>query len=654
MIKVGVDTGGTFTDFVYHKDGKWYIFKVLSTPSDPSKAVLEGLQRIGTDQPLAITHGSTVATNSVLERKGARTSFITNKGFEDTLFIGRQDRKKLYDLTYRRKPPLVNREDCIGLDCRVNSEGKVVKPVDEGEVREVAKQLKEKGIQAVAVSFLFSFLNPTGEETVKRILEEEGFFVSVSSQIIPEFREYERGSTTVVNSYVMPKMNSYIKNLQENLKEGDSLSIIQSNGGAISPDTARKEPVRTILSGPAGGVVGAFHLGKLIGKTKLITFDMGGTSTDVSLLNDSIPFSTETYIDDFPVKVPIIDIHTVGAGGGSIAYLDKGGSLNVGPESAGADPGPVCYGKGERLTVSDANLFLGRLSPDYFLGGSMKLNMERLYKFFELYSIEWGIPADRLAEGILKVANTKMERAVRVISIEKGYDPREFSLFVYGGAGGLHAPFLARELSIPEVIIPLNPGVFSAFGMAFADVIKDYSLTVMSEETDINRLKEAFGKLEERALTDMEREGFKRADVEIHKLVDLRYKGQSFEIVIPFSDRFVEDFHSRHKALYGYSRPEKQVQVVNLRVRAVGQTEKPQIQLVAEGDKQPPPEAVVGRKKLIFDGKEYETTFYLRDKLKAGNRIKGSAVILEYSSTTVIPPFAEGYIDQYGNIRVKV
>ncbi|WP_456384159.1 hydantoinase/oxoprolinase family protein [Persephonella sp.] len=653
MVKVGVDTGGTFTDFVFVENGRWNILKVLSTPDDPSRAVLKGLKKI--EGRKDITHGSTVATNAVLEGKGAKTAFITNKGFEDIIYIGRQERKKLYDLFYRRPQPLVPENLRIGIDCRVNSRGEILKSPDEKQLKQVVSYLKEQNVESVAVVFLFSFLNPEHEKIVKETLEKEGFYVSASYQIVPEFREYERASTTVVNSYVMPKMDRYIKNIQENLKEGEKFRIIQSNGGVISPDTARKEPVRTVLSGPAGGVVGAYAVGKIIGKTKLITFDMGGTSTDVSLINGKLPFSTEATIRQMPVKVPVIDIHTVGAGGGSIAYLDSGGSLNVGPESAGADPGPVCYGKGERLTVTDANLFAGRLVPEYFLGGNMELDINRLETFFTLYSQDWKIPPEKLAEGILQIANIKMERAIRVISIEKGYNPAEFSLFTFGGAGGLHAAFLARNLSIPEVIVSVNPGIFSAFGMLMADVVKDYSLTVMTLASDkeMEHIERSFRVLEEKAVSDMMEEGFTEQQIKIERFADLRYRGQSFEIIVPFSRNMKEEFHRLHEKIYGYSRPDRDVEVVNIRLRATGEREKPVIGRIKEGDKKPPTEALAGEKDVLFDGKRYKTKIYRREKLLAGNVVDGPAVIVEYSSTTVIPPFATAYVDEYGNIRIK-
>ncbi|WP_457640028.1 hydantoinase/oxoprolinase family protein [Persephonella sp.] len=655
MVKVGIDTGGTFTDFVYSINGKWKVLKVLSTPADPSEAVLTGLKKIKADR-FDVTHGSTVATNAVLERKGAKTAFITNRGFEDIIYIGRQSRKRLYDLHYRRPKPLVPEELRIGLDCRVNSKGEIIKKLNREEVVQTARQLKEKGVEAVAVSLLFSFLNPEHEKEIKEVFKHHGFYVSVSHEIVPEFREFERSSTTVINSYVMPKMEKYISRIQKKLPEGSRFRIIQSNGGVISPETAKKEPVRTVLSGPAGGVVGAYTVGKAVGKTKLITFDMGGTSTDVSLIDGSIPFSTDTEIEGMPIKVPVIDIHTVGAGGGSIAYLDEGGALNVGPESAGADPGPVCYGRGEKLTVTDANLLLGRLQPEFFLGGNMKLHTDRLKRYFEKYSSEWEIPPVQLAEGILNIANTKMERAVRVISIEKGYNPKEFALFTYGGAGGLHAAFLARNLSIPEVIVPENPGIFSAFGMLMADVIKDYSLTVMytAGSKAESHIEKMFALLEERAVKDMENEGFKRENIHLEKMLDLRYKGQSFEIVVPFAHNFVESFHIKHRHIYGYSRPDRPVEVVNIRVRAVGEREKPVLKKYQLESEKIPDTAVLTRKELIFEGKKYKTVILDRKRLNAGNIIKGPAVIVEYSSTTVVPPFAEAHIDQYRNIIIKI
>ena len=655
MVIIGVDTGGTFTDFIYKDGDKWGVFKTLSTPENPAKAVLYGIEKIAKDKPKNITHGSTVATNAVLERKGAKTAFITNKGFEDILFIGRQNREKLYDLHYRKNPPLVPEELSFGVKGRIIYTGEEIEKLDEAEVEKVAEILKEKGVESVAVSFLFSFLNPEHEEIVERVLKKHGFEVSISSKIVPEFREYERSSTTVINAYVMPKMKGYISFLENHLSKEDRLRIMQSNGGVISSETVKEQPVRTILSGPAGGVVGAWKIGKLAGYEKLITFDMGGTSTDVSLIDGKPIITTESKIEGYPVKVPVIDIHTVGAGGGSIARIDSGGALTVGPESAGADPGPICYGKGEEITITDANLFLGRLIPDYFLGGNMKLQFERIVPYFEEMAKKAGITPLELAEGILNIANTKMEKAIRVISVERGYDPQEFSLFSFGGAGGLHAAFLAEVLGIPRVIVPQNPGILSAMGMVLSDIVKDYSLTVMLTGKSVNRenTERFFKVLEERAVEDLKKEGIPENKIRVEKYLDMRYKGQSFELIVPFVDDFIEAFHKEHERVYGYSNRKREVEVVNVRIRAIGETEKPELKKFNLVSEKVPEGALLEKRKVYFDGKWIETSVYDREKLLPGNRIEGAAIVVEYSSTTVIPPFAKAFVDEYKNLIIE-
>ncbi len=654
MVIIGVDTGGTFTDFIYKKDGKWGVLKILSTPENPAKAVLEGIMQIAKNQKKSIVHGTTVATNAILERKGAKTAFITNKGFEDVLYIGRQNRKDLYNLHYKREKPLIPENLRFGISCRVNFKGEVLQDLKKEEIEELIKKLKKKNVESVAISFLFSFLNNLHEKEIEDILKKEGFLVSPSYRIIPEFREYERSSTVSVNAYVMPKMKSYIDYLENHLEEKDILRIMQSNGGSISPKTAKEEPVRTVLSGPAGGVVGAYEIGKKAGFSKLITFDMGGTSTDVSLINERISFSTESEISGFPIKVPMIDIHTVGAGGGSIAYIDEGGALNVGPESAGADPGPVCYGKGTKITVTDANLFLERLLPEYFLGGRMKLNAERTKVYMEKLAKEAGLTPIELAEGILTVANTKMEKAIKVISIEKGYNPEEFTLFSFGGAGGMHAVFLAKQLKIPKVFVPKNPGILSAIGMLMADIIKDYSTTVMfsQKEAKYETIEKLFTVLEEKAIKQLKEEGAE--DICFEKYLDIRYKGQSFELLVPFSKDFISDFHKIHEKTYGYKDESKEIQVVNIRLRAVGKTEKPEIEEIEKGDKKIPEESILGEKYVIFDGKKIKTKVIDRSKLKADNVIDFPSIIVEYSSTIVVPPNSEVFVDKFGNLIVNV
>ncbi len=454
----------------------------------------------------------------------------------------------------------------------------------------------------------------------------------------------------------MPKMKSYISYLEDRLSKEDKIRIMQSNGGVISTDIVKKQPVRTILSGPAGGVVGALKIGNLAGFNKLITFDMGGTSTDVSLIDGKLSISTEAEIEDYPIKVPMIDIHTVGAGGGSIAYIDKGGALNVGPESAGADPGPICYGKGDKITITDANLFLGRLIPEYFLGGNMKIYPERLEPYFKEMANKLNITPLELAEGIIEIANIKMEKALRVISIEKGHNPEEFTLFSFGGAGGLHAVYLAKALNIPRVLVPKNPGILSAMGMLLADIIKDYSLTIMQQEDNTNygALSQLFKLLEEEALKDLINEGVEKEKIQIEKYLDVRYKGQSFELIIPFTQDYIEEFHRTHKKVYGYANTNRKIEIVNIRIRAIGEKEKPSLKETDKLTEKIPEEALLNIKDVIFDGKSYKTKIYNRDKLKAGNRIEGASIIVEYSSTIVIPPFAKAYIDRYENIIIEL
>ncbi len=656
MIVIGVDTGGTFTDFVFKKGDQWGIYKLLSTPANPAQAVLAGLHRIARKEKKQIIHGSTVATNAILERKGAKTALITNEGFEDIIEIGRQNRSRLYDLSYRKEPQIVPPDLRFGIKGRVLHTGEQHEPLDVEEARKVVDLLKHLQAESVAVCFIFSFVNPCHEQEIKKLMETTRVPVSLSHEILSEFREFERTSTTVLNAYVSPKMQNYIRYLMSEMEGGDSLSIMQSNGGSISAETAMQESVRTILSGPAGGVVGALEIGKMAGYRQLITFDMGGTSTDVSLIDRSLSLTVESKISGYPIKVPMIDIHTVGAGGGSIAFMDVGGSLKVGPESAGADPGPICYGEGNQITVTDANLYLGRLIPEHFLGGDMKLQAERLQSFFQQMAKETGITTMELAEGILSVANTAMEKAIRVISVEKGYDPQEFVLFSFGGAGGMHGAFLARLLNIPKVLVPLNPGIMSAIGMIMADVIKDYSFTIMKNGLNVtaDELSTLFEDLEKSGLDDLSKEGISQENVSLERYLDMRYEGQSYEIIVPFGPDYIDRFHRLHEKTYGYQNEDKMVEIVNIRLRARGAPEKPQFRKAKEMKDLPLGEAFLEEREVVFDGKVTKTKIIARDKLLSGNRIHGPAILVEYSSTIVIPPFAEASADEYGNIILDI
>jgi N-methylhydantoinase A len=654
-IIIGIDTGGTFTDFIYLKDGLWGVYKILSTPDDPSRAVLEGIRHISGGSVGDVVHGSTVATNAILERKGVRTAIITNHGFEDIIEIGRQNRAELYNLFYCKPENIVPRELRLGISGRVDSSGREISPLDLSNLSAILEIIRSSRVESVAVCFLFSYLNPSHEKQIYEKLRHLDLHVSLSHNILAEFREFERLSTTVVNAYVSPKMSGYLKKIKDFVLPG-SLRIMQSNGGSISADAAMDESVRTILSGPAGGVVGAMELGRAAGYDKLVTFDMGGTSTDVCLIDRSPLLSTEAVISGYPLGVPMLDIHTVGAGGGSIATIDGGGSLRVGPESAGADPGPVCYGKGGKITVTDANLFLGRMVAERFLGGDMILDQSRLKNAFEEMSVAAGLKPLDLAQGILSVANTNMERAIRVISVERGFDPREFTLLSFGGAGGMHCAFLAAMLSIPRVLIPKNPGVLSAMGMVMADIIRDYSRTVMLSENNLSqkRLDILFEPMEKQALEEMKQEMYGSGEAVLERFLDMRYKGQSFEIMVPFSPDLKKGFEDLHWQKYGYKNSGQEIEVVNIRLRAVSSPIRPKPDLVAPGGEKPEADAYLVPAEVFFEGQSIETTLLDRDRLRAGNRFQGPAIVVEYTSTIVVPPFAGGSVDGFGNIIIEI
>ncbi len=654
MILLGIDTGGTFTDFIYRDQSAWKVYKTLSTPQAPAQAVLKGIRHIAGTGAVQVVHGSTVATNALLERKGAPTALITNSGFEDVLEIGRQNREELYRFVNQKPRPLVPRNMRFGIPCRVDARGAVSRNLSRSDLENIAQVMAQSGAQSIAVCFLYSFLNPRHETLVKKALTDLSLPVSLSHDILPEFREFERTVATVCNAYVLPKMKSYLDELSgdENIQ---ALRIMQSNGGSISARTAGQEPVRTILSGPAGGVVGAFELGKQAGFEKLITFDMGGTSTDVALVDGKLPLTTEALIAGLPLNVSTIHIHTVGAGGGSIAELDSGGSLKVGPESAGADPGPICYGKAEKITVTDANLLLGRLLPDHFLGGDIRLDRQQVLTAFQTLSKRLGIPELELAEGVLAVANAGMERAVRVISVERGFDPGEFTLFSFGGAGGMHAADLARLLGIPRVLVPKHPGILSAMGMLLSDIIKDFSLTIMSrEKTTPRHIRSLFRQLERQGRASISREGVRPEDIILEHYLDMRYQGQSFELMVPFDDKYQTRFHDLHEKTYGFADRNRAVEIVNIRLRARGRTEAPNFEALPPGGATPPEAAIIDRRPVCFEGKWRPSLVLDREKLMAGNSFQGPAVLIEYSSTLVVPPFAKGRVDSLGNVILDI
>ncbi len=656
MPTLGIDTGGTFTDLVLAEGQKLRIHKVPSTPDNPAIAFLKGVEQLCRGlMPECITHGSTVATNTLLERKGARVALVTTAGFEDILEIGRQNRPSLYDFEVEKPPPLIGRDDIFGVNERTLYDGTIERKPDAREIERISDAILSRRYDSVALCLLHSYANPENERFVAGILEKTGVPVSASHRVLPEYREYERFSTTSVNAYVSPKMDGYLGSIEEGLPESVHLRVMQSNGGSISASRARVEAVQTLLSGPAAGVVGAFEVARRAGFDKVITFDMGGTSTDVSLCDGGVSLRTHSIIASSPIGIPVVDIHTVGAGGGSIAWLDPAGSLHVGPQSAGAQPGPVCYGRGSDLTVTDANLCLGRMFADRFLGGAMRLDLDRANEHMLKFANNLGMPVGEAAEGILRVANATMERAIRVISVERGHDPRQFSLIAFGGAGPMHACELARALAIPNIIIPHNAGVLSALGLLMADVVKDFSQTVLlkSDELSDRRLESLFAPLEEKGQDVLKAEGFARERIELERSLDLRYIGQSYEVTVPATADFLAAFHSEHFRLYGHSDASRPVELVNIRLTVRGRVESPEFSPGDETERIPE-SALVGSGQTLFSGRKFETPVYERTELRPGNRFGGPAIVVEMSATTLVAPEFEARVDAHGNIIMTV
>lgn len=658
-MRVAIDTGGTFTDCVTLKDRTLQVLKVYSTPGDPSRAVLDGLQRLGARESLAVRHGTTVGTNTMLERTGARVAFVTTAGFEDTIAIGRQTRARLYDWFAPVPVCLVPKELRFGVPERVSAEGKVLRAPTEKELGALVDQVRASGADAVAISLLFSFANPETEQRVEEALLRVGLPVSASHRILPEFREYERGSTTVVNAYLAPRIANYLNHLEERVRaqySGGKVDVMQSSGGIIGARVAAREPVRTVLSGPAGGVVGACRVAEWAGFERIIGFDMGGTSTDVFLSDRArggAGLTRESVVAGVPIGVPMLDIHTAGAGGGSIARFDAGGLLRVGPESAGAEPGPICFGRGTKPTVTDANFLLGRLDPGSFLGGSVALDRERTWRAMDEQKGSLKT-AEAFAAGILGVVETEMEKAIRVISIERGHDPREFTLVAFGGGGPLHASSLARALRIPKVLIPTMPGALSALGILLADTVRDYSRTVMLPGNSAEQLGGLFQEMEKQGRAEFATEGLEGS---AECSVDVRYRGQGYELNVRWNaerpQEAIEEFHQAHKHRYGFSDLERSIEIVNLRVRMIapGEPYRPSRSELVPGDGTA---ACYAEREVFFEGRFVQTRFYRRDGLVPGDSFGGPAMITEYTAATVVPPRARVLVDALANLVISV
>jgi N-methylhydantoinase A len=639
---IGIDTGGTFTDFVCCAGGALRVHKRPSTPDNPARAVLAGLRVLLGDDPAdgaVVTYGSTVATNAVLERTGARVLLFTTAGFEDVLEIGRQTRPDLYALEPRTPPPLVPRALRCGVAERTTCDGRALRPLSGAALRAAVALARRARPQSIAICLLHGYANPGHERRLASALRSLGTPLSLSHQLVAEYREYERTSTTVMNAYVAPVMRRHLAELQRGMGAA-ALRVLQSSGGAISVRTASREAVRTLLSGPAGGVSGALAVARRAGFERIITFDMGGTSTDVSLLDGAIRQQTEWTIGDLPVKVPAIDIHTVGAGGGSIASRDAGGALKVGPESAGADPGPACYGRGARPTVTDADLLLGRLLPDAFLGGGMALHADRARVALGRLARELGLGLEHTAEGVVRVVNAGMERAIRRISVERGHDPRDYTLVAFGGAAGMHACELAAGLGMRRVLMPVHPGLLSAAGAATAPLQRDYVQTVRLVGAGARVLARHVQRLAARARRELRAEGAAAGRVALATTLDVRYRGQSYELRVPLSPAYRAAFHAAHRSLYGYADEQRAVEVVNVRVTARADTQVPSPVAGAGGDggagQEParPPAA----HRLRWNGRWLPARRQERAALPRRSRLAGPLVITELSATIVVPP----------------
>ncbi len=688
-MRIAIDTGGTFTDCIFLRDGHLRIVKVFSTPRAPSQAIANALARILAPavepSALDLICGTTVGTNALLERRGARVTLVTTAGFEDVLEIGRQARPRLYDFFVQRPEPLVPAARRLGLRERVAADGAAILRPSRAELSRVARAVARTRAKSVAISLLFSFVNASHERAIARTLRARGFHVSVSHEILPEFREFERTATTVINAYLAPVMSGYLAEIEKHAAQRATRStvrVMQSSGGIISAAVAAHEPVRTVLSGPAGGILGAQYVAERSGFPRIVSFDMGGTSTDVALIEGGLRTTNEALVADLPIAVPVLDIHTVGAGGGSIARFDSAGSLRVGPESAGADPGPICYGRGEKPTVTDAHLVLGRIASENFLGGEFRLDEARARHGMQRALDRAGRPLrniQQFAQGIIDVANAVMEKAIRVISVERGYDPRDYTLVAFGGAGGLHACELAAALQMQRVLLPKFPGALSALGILRADVVRDFSQTVRlpvipsavrnlsgsrtrrevprsvrdgNLHRTVRQLHRAFAALEARGRREIAAEGFAPRQIRVERLLDARYLGQAYELTVPATGDFVAAFHRAHAQRYGYADPQRAVEIVNVRARVTGATAKPELPRARPGS----PNAARARvavRNAIFAGRTHRAAVYDREKLRAGHAFRGPAIIVEYSATTVLPPGWRARADAYANLILK-
>lgn len=676
-MRIAVDIGGTFTDLVAVDDAdRIYRSKALTTPEDLARGIDDCLRAANLEVTRAnfFVHGSTVAINAVLERKGARTGLITTRGFRDIYEIGRGNRPEGYNLFFKRPTPLVARDLRLEVDERLYATGEVLKPLDEASAAATIDTLKSKGVESVAVCLLHAYANAEHEQRLGELLHQQfpEAYVSLSHEILREFREYERTSTTVLNSYVGPTVRRYLISLEAMLGKagfGGTFRVMQSNGGVMAAATAKKMPVATMESGPVAGVIAAARLGEALGCRQIISFDMGGTTAKSSLIKDFHPEVTGSYyvggyVSGHPMMLPVVDIVEVGNGGGSIAWIDGAGGLKVGPRSAGAAPGPACYAKGGTLpTVTDANLIAGRIDPEYFLGSGIRLHREAAVRAVtEKIAKPLGLSPEAAALGILTIANFNMSLSVRAVSVERGYDPRECVLVPSGGGGPLHAVAIARELSVPRVIIPPMPAHFSAFGMLLADLKHDYVQTFVRELADATgqEIAEAFAALEQSAVETLREEGAKPEQIVLRRFLDMRYRGQEYTLPVPVTEELMRsgelgalraEFDRLHQEHYGHSAPTEPVMMVNLRLSALGKTGS---RLPCALPKQQGAGGELGRRPVIFENQPIETPVYLRSALSSGDRLDGPAVIEEMGATILLYPGDQMRVNEFGHLLIDV
>jgi N-methylhydantoinase A len=654
-MRIGIDTGGTFTDFVFLGEGLGRVHKVPSTPENPLDAILTGLRELRPEglQGVEIVHGTTVGTNAFLTRRGANVVLITTQGFEDVFSIGRQTRTELFSLAPTKPPALLPRERVVGVAERLLADGSVHLPLNIDEMARIRRQVAALAPESIAICLLHAYANPVHEQRLAEGLADLGVPISLSSVILPEFREYERTSATVLNAYLAPVLSRYLGALTREFG-GAPLFVQQSNGGFLPSSRAASLGLATVLSGPAGGVFGAFKLGRTLGEENLLTLDMGGTSTDVALVSGEIPFTHEYALEGFPLGIPVMDIHTVGAGGGSIAYRDGGGALRVGPQSAGADPGPVCYGLGREVTVTDAQLYLGRLLPQCFLGGRLPLYPDAAAKAVAGLATTFGVSPEELALGVIRVVNSNMAKALTAVSLERGYDPRDFTLFCFGGAGGLHVCELAADLGIRRIVIPAQAGVLSALGMALAGLKRDFAQTLLLSGPDLTweQLHQAFRGLTERGFAELAEDGLNPESFSVTGEVDLRYRGQTYTLNIPLNPTFMEAFQIRHQRLYGHAFPERELEAVVLRAHFLAQEPPavlPVMQPVATGSI-----PVLPRRHLVTLASGPETVpLYWRPALEPGFTFPGPALILEEFATHLVLPGFRGEVTAAGHLVLR-